>query len=57
MKLHLTKHDDVIQRVESAMAHVKMTLEQARKNGGFKWFNRTSHDAPTASKGMSASAP
>jgi hypothetical protein len=44
MKVHLTEHAAVIQRVESAVAHVKMTLEQARKNGGLKWFNRAFHD-------------
>ena len=44
MKLHLTKHDDIMQRVESAVAHVKKTLEQAQRTGELQWFNRAFHD-------------
>ena len=44
MKIHLTEHAVVIERVESAVAHVKRTLEQARQNGGLKWFNRAFYD-------------
>jgi hypothetical protein len=40
IKVHLTEYGVVIKRVESAMAHVKAALEQARKNGGLQWFNR-----------------
>ena len=38
MKVHLTDHTAVIQRVASAVSHVRDTLELAQKNGGLKWF-------------------
>jgi hypothetical protein len=44
MKVHLTDHAAVMRRVRSAVAHVEMTLGQARMNGGLKWFNRAFHD-------------
>ena len=44
MKLHLTKHDDIIQRVESAVAHVEKTLKQAQRSGELQWFNQAFRD-------------
>jgi hypothetical protein len=44
MKVHLTAHAAVLQRVETAVSHVTAALEQARKDGGLQWFNRAFHD-------------
>jgi hypothetical protein len=44
MKVHLTDHAAVLQRVRAAVSHVAVTLEQAQKTGGLKWFNRAFRD-------------
>jgi len=36
LKLHLTEHAAVMQRVELAVSHVRDTLAQAQSNGGLK---------------------
>ena len=44
LKIHLTEHAAVIQRIESAATHIELMLEQARKGGELQWFNQAFRD-------------